>query len=196
MLRGLTLVPPQSTTPLATSLRQRLLTGSSSCTRASCPAVSAARGVSFAFVVHVGVTSFVLGLSGVKRAGIDPKVSGTTAVVALVDGSTLHVANCGDSRGIIVRGAAGDAVVRPRPPALVVCPPLFSPVTCLLCRCVAVSLWSSDCQPGVQRPQTCTRGRAGAHLGEQGRQDLPGEPGMSPCFRRLDACACMECAVV
>jgi len=45
-----------------------------------------------------------LSCADVRRSGIDPTVSGTTAVAALVDGYNLHVANCGDSRGIMLRG--------------------------------------------------------------------------------------------
>lgn len=37
-----------------------------------------------------------------KRAGLDATVSGTTAVAVVVTGDVLHIANCGDSRGIMV----------------------------------------------------------------------------------------------
>ena len=57
--------------------------------------------------------SFIDANSMLHASRIDDRLSGTTAIVVVVDNMTVHVANVGDSRAIVAREENGRLVARP-----------------------------------------------------------------------------------
>ncbi|RZR87781.1 hypothetical protein BHM03_00015251 [Ensete ventricosum] len=69
----------------------------------------AAVGRSFARMDELALTSCACGKVGMppcgcERSGIESEIVGSTAAVAIVGGSRIFVANCGDSRAVLSRG--------------------------------------------------------------------------------------------
>lgn len=59
------------------------------------------------------VEAFLSTNKALHRAYIDDKMSGTTAITAVIKNNTVHIANCGDSRAIIATQEGEQLVSRP-----------------------------------------------------------------------------------